>query len=87
MEVECGNVLAPGWVVGCWVVGHHLHTHTTSWLHLASWNLPDYQLCFESKRDPECGKNRICMVVNHKLGTLSFEFDKDPSFILDILFI
>ena len=36
----------------CWVGGHHLHNHTTSWLHLASWNLPDSQLSWESKVAP-----------------------------------
>ena len=25
------------------------------WLHLACWNLPDCQLCWESKMEPECG--------------------------------
>ena len=29
--------------------------NTTSWLHLASWNLPDSQLSSESKMEPECG--------------------------------
>ena len=30
---------------------------TTSWLHLASWNLPDSQLSWESKMEPSVAKN------------------------------
>ena len=39
-------------VVGGW---SQLHFIATSWLHLASWNLPDFQLRWESKMEPECG--------------------------------
>ena len=38
-----------GWVGG-WVVLSG--NNTTSWLHLASWNLPDSQLSWESKMEP-----------------------------------
>ena len=31
-----------------------LHNIATSWLHLASWNLPDSQHSWESKMEPEC---------------------------------
>ena len=60
--IDLGHVYGPNrknihpWVGG-WLGGHHLHNHTTSWLHLASWNLPDYQLCWESKMEPKCGNN------------------------------
>ena len=40
--------LYTGWVAG----GSHVHNHATSWLHLASWNLPDSQLSWESKMEP-----------------------------------
>ena len=32
------------WVGGLWVVGNYSENNATSWLHLASWNLPDSQL-------------------------------------------
>ena len=32
--------------------------NTTSWLHLASWNLPDSQLSWESKMESECGNKK-----------------------------
>ena len=56
------DMLAPGGWVGRGVYvlgGHHLHNHTTSWLHLASWNLPDSQLSWESKMEPECGNSSL----------------------------
>ena len=37
-------------MVGGWVVLSG--NITTSWLHIASWNLPDSQLCWESKMEP-----------------------------------
>ena len=40
-----------GWVGGGWVVIPS-GNNTTSWLHLASWNLPDSQLSWESKMEP-----------------------------------
>ena len=39
-----------------WVGGWSSDYSTTSWLHLASWNLPDSQPSWESKMEPECGK-------------------------------
>ena len=37
--------------------------NTTSWLHLASWNLQDSQLSWESKMEPECG-NKTKKMMN-----------------------
>ena len=41
-----------------------VENNATLWLHLASWNLPDSQLSWESKMEPECGKKywlkRLC---------------------------
>ena len=34
----------PGGWVGGWGDGYSAGNNTTSWLHLASWNLPDFQL-------------------------------------------
>ena len=42
------------WVAG-WLIP--LENTTTTWLHLASWNLQDSELSWESKMEPECGKN------------------------------
>ena len=45
---------------------HYQHDYNaTSWLHLASWNLPDSQLSLESKMEPSVtimrvGTLRIC---------------------------
>ena len=38
-----------------WLAGPVSDYSTTLWLHLASWNLPDSQLSWESKMEPECG--------------------------------
>ena len=38
-----------GWMVLC-------DYNATSWLHLASWNLPDSQLSWESKMEPSVAK-------------------------------
>ena len=46
------------WLVGCGayeLAGSVSDYSTTSWLHLESWNLPDSQLSWESKMEPECG--------------------------------
>ena len=40
-----------GWVGG-WRVGGFPQNNATPWLHLASWYLPDFQLCWESKMEP-----------------------------------
>ena len=45
----------PTEAVGGWLV--QLHYIATLWLHLASWNLPDYQLCREFKIKPDCGND------------------------------
>ena len=47
-----GNIFKenPYGQVGGWVVLSG--KNTTSWLHLASWNLPDSQLSWESKMEP-----------------------------------
>ena len=34
-----------------------VHNKATSWLHLASWNLPDSQLSWESKMEPSVAKS------------------------------
>ena len=39
--------------VGGWLL---VYNKATSWLHLASWNLPDSQLRCESKMDPSVAK-------------------------------
>ena len=41
-----------------------LHNIAISWLHLASWNLPDFQPSCKPKMDPECGniKNHVTLV-------------------------
>ena len=39
--------------MGGWLL---VHDKATSWLHLASWNLPDSQLRCESKMDPSVAK-------------------------------
>ena len=44
--------------LGGWVV--QLHYIPTSWLHLARWNLPDFQLSWKSKMELECGNMLFC---------------------------
>ena len=41
-----------GWRVGGWCQ----ENNATLWLHLASWNLPDSQLSWESKMEPSLAK-------------------------------
>ena len=41
-----------GWLAGGWVGGWFHQNNATSWLHLASWYLLDFQLCWESKIEP-----------------------------------
>ena len=59
------DAVVVGWVGG-WF---QLHFIATSWLHLASWNLPDFQLCWESKIEPECG-NKTFDTFCQKQGRL-----------------
>ena len=49
------------WVGGC----PQLHYIATSWLHLASGNLPDFQLCCASKMLPGCAKISWVNVKNY----------------------
>ena len=43
-------------VGGGWVGGWFHQNNATSWLHLASWNLPDSQLSWVSKMEPSVAK-------------------------------
>ena len=36
---------------GGWLVGNYSENNATSWIHLASWNLPDFELSWESKME------------------------------------
>ena len=36
------------------------------WLHLASWNLPDFLLCLESKTEPSVAKEQNYMGGGHR---------------------
>ena len=43
--------------MGCgWVGGFMIENNATLWLHLASWNLPDFQLSWKSKMEPSVAK-------------------------------
>ena len=42
----------------------------TLWLHLASWNLPNSQLSWESKMEPKCGKKEI--IYAHEINSVSY---------------
>ena len=44
-----------GWLGG-WVAGWFHQNNATLWLHLASWALLDFQLCWESKMEPSVAK-------------------------------
>ena len=49
-----GSVAQAMWWVGRLrrLCGNYSDNNATSWLHLASWNLPDSQLSWESKMEP-----------------------------------
>ena len=49
-SVGCGFYVVGGWV-------YYSDNNATSWLHLASWNLPDSQLSWESKMEPSVAKS------------------------------
>ena len=59
-----GGRVGSGWARAYSIGGKN---NTTSWLHLASWNLPDSQLSWESKMEPECGKNITAGVSYHAI--------------------
>ena len=48
VEVRYPSYTPDGW--------SHVHNHATLWLHLASWNLLDFQLSWKSKMEPSVAK-------------------------------
>ena len=64
--VKYQSRLTAGWGAG-WLAGSVSDYSTTSWLHLASWNLPDPQLSWESKMEPRVAINSLFGYVLMKI--------------------
>ena len=56
--------------MGGWVGGFH-ENNATLWLHLASWNLPDSQISWESKMEPSVAK-----ITRHTIGAHGYNLLK-----------
>ena len=64
------NLLISNWCGG-WF---QLHNIATLWLHLASWNLPDFQYSWESRMELECGNNSDTYIIFHLSYILILNF-------------
>ena len=65
--------------------------NTTSWLHLASWNLPDSQLSSESKMEPSVATSFIILfqiyIIKNSININSININLSSIFIHVVLII